>query len=445
MDIYNKSKTISYRGFALLNSVPCGQCSECQERKANDYMVRTYYEWLSCIQSGGFVYFDTLTYNNKHLPKDCGIVHFSKEHIISFIKKLRVYLRRKKFRTDFKYFITSEYGGLKHRPHYHLLIFNYDPRLTCFRLWYFIHKSWIYGFTDVCSKAPKRVLNNRAALSYVAKYIVKDQEYQTVIDKRIEKLASSGLANSILKHIDDYKPFHLQSNGLGADVLSHVSIQQIFERGALTLPDKLHITKDYCIPQYILRKLFYYTIKREEIDKDGNKVPRYSWHLTELGIQYKKAQLERVIDKKVQSYQTICKNLPQFHCNNYDVDSVRALINNYLDGRSLRDFCIYILVYRNKTLGKFDTLPDYKYFFDFCLNVPKEVESHLYDDDLVLRSSCRSLMNSYKIDQYSYRCFRNFDDLYNLFNVVKYTFTKNVDDSVFEKLRIRDRLKLLIN
>lgn len=454
LDIYNKAKKFSYRGFSLINSVPCGVCPECQQRKSNDYLVRSYFEWKNCISQGGFAYFDTLTYNNSHLPRHYGINHFSKSDIVSFFKKLRVYLSRRKFRTDFKYFVSAEYGGLKHRPHYHLLIYNYDPRLSVARLWYLIHKAWrTNGYTDTRSKAPARVLNSSAALTYVAKYVQKDQEYQKVVDQRIEKLNRIGRADAILSHIDDFKPFHLQSNGLGDCVLKFVSIHEIFDKGVLFLPDKKYLWKKYSIPQYNNRKMFYYYDRNPVLDEVGNHVlddkgrKKYeiTWHLTELGKQFKKSQLEKVIDSKVDYYLRIYDNLSQYNVKNFDVSAVRSLLDSYLGNRSLRDFAAYLVVYRGKTLGLTDPCPsDYKAFFDFCLEVPKEKDSKLYSDDLSERSSARSFLSRFKIDQYSFQCFAHFDDLFNLFQYINQNFQKKVADYDEESDSVCDRLKLII-
>ena len=131
IQIYNRSEKISFRGQALLYTVPCGKCSECKKQKSNEYTLRSYFEYKDTITKGGFVYFDTLTYNDQYLPKDYGISHFRRADIILFLKELRVYLSRAGYevKDNIKYFITSEYGGITHRPHYHVLFFITVPDL----------------------------------------------------------------------------------------------------------------------------------------------------------------------------------------------------------------------------------------------------------------------------------------------------------------------------
>lgn len=114
IQIYNRSEKISYRGQSLIYTVPCGKCSECKKSKSSEYSLRSYIEYKDTISKGGYVYFDTLTYSDKYLPKDYGIAHFSRKDITLCLKELRVYLTRAGFtvKDNIKYFLTSEYGGL---------------------------------------------------------------------------------------------------------------------------------------------------------------------------------------------------------------------------------------------------------------------------------------------------------------------------------------------
>lgn len=217
IQIYNRSSKISYRGQSLLFTVPCGKCSECKKAHSNEYTLRSYFEYRDCESKGGYVYFDTLTYSNSNLPKDYGIAHFNRKHLTSCLKKLRVYLTRAGFQVkdNLKYFITSEYGGKTHRPHYHVLFFINIPNLDVKTFWQFLNKSWIYGFIDRCSTAPSRVVNSTAALNYVSKYVQKDQEWQFVVDQKLSRLSKLGLSDRFASHLKDYQPFHLQSQHYG--------------------------------------------------------------------------------------------------------------------------------------------------------------------------------------------------------------------------------------
>lgn len=63
--------------------------------------------------------FLTLTYDNQNLPLDNGL-HL--RHWQLFMKKLRRQLPQK-----IRFFACGEYGDLNGRPHYHAVIFGYDP------------------------------------------------------------------------------------------------------------------------------------------------------------------------------------------------------------------------------------------------------------------------------------------------------------------------------
>lgn len=64
--------------------------------------------------------FITLTYDDQNLPQDEGLVlgHFQK-----FMKRLRKHAGK----TGLKYFHCGEYGDQLKRPHYHALIYGYEP------------------------------------------------------------------------------------------------------------------------------------------------------------------------------------------------------------------------------------------------------------------------------------------------------------------------------
>nr|WAE43815.1 MAG: replication initiator protein [Microviridae sp.] len=65
--------------------------------------------------------FITLTYNDKHLPKDGSI---SKIELQKFFRKLRKKLKGRRI----SYFACGEYGEKLSRPHYHAIIFGWEPK-----------------------------------------------------------------------------------------------------------------------------------------------------------------------------------------------------------------------------------------------------------------------------------------------------------------------------
>ena len=138
--------------------VRCGKCVECRNEIENDWFVRLAYEYYACKENGGAVYFPTLTYNDDCLPlldttqQEFDVLNdvvgsyvegvtprcpqfkmhgFDKEQVRKFFKSFRQnshspYLPkdlRLNILDGVKYFLVSEYGGCKHRPHYHVLLF----------------------------------------------------------------------------------------------------------------------------------------------------------------------------------------------------------------------------------------------------------------------------------------------------------------------------------
>ena len=99
-------------------NVPCGHCPECIQKKQNDFVQRCQMESMDTYQ-----YMVTLTYDNKHLPKlvsSLGEVFYYADYknIQSTIKRVRKYFER-----PFRFVATSERGGRRHRPHWHLIVF----------------------------------------------------------------------------------------------------------------------------------------------------------------------------------------------------------------------------------------------------------------------------------------------------------------------------------
>jgi len=93
----------------------CGQCIGCRLERSRQWAVRAMHE-ANLYEDNCFL---TLTYNDENLPADGSI---NKRHVQLFLKRLRKKLSPHKFR----YIYAGEYGEKTYRPHYHLIIFNYD-------------------------------------------------------------------------------------------------------------------------------------------------------------------------------------------------------------------------------------------------------------------------------------------------------------------------------
>lgn len=330
IDIVNPSKYVSLKYHdPYIMQVPCGKCAACLTQKSNEWSYRLYSEAKSTIDNGGFVYFDTLTYNDANLPHisdyysvDPAIDFpcFSSRHLRLFVAKLRQRVKRQ-FRSNFSYFIASEYGTSElhlHRPHYHVLFFVRGS-VTPVSFSQLVSSSWSRGRTDGLPFRPlSHVLDNSftelsahaiRTILYVCKYIQKDTLFQKEIDKRLSLIMRSisqrfhdvGLPEwsssshywrvreSISRCVSQ---FHRQSTALGESALSDIDLIEVFKTGALKMPHSKFVVQSIPLPTYYKRKLFY-----QQLVVDG----AMTWQPTELGYQYiearKSARLQMLIDK----------------------------------------------------------------------------------------------------------------------------------------------------
>ena len=105
-------------GQKLIYKVPCGKCAECVSQKRNEWLFRAYQQAKTTLNKGGYLYFDTLTYDNANLPHisdyiDCKEYNirdfstFNHDHFKLFLKRLRRKLEYNHGNNEFKYFLTG--------------------------------------------------------------------------------------------------------------------------------------------------------------------------------------------------------------------------------------------------------------------------------------------------------------------------------------------------
>lgn len=145
--------------------------------------------------------FVTLTYNNEHLPDKV-----NKEDVQLFFKRLRKRceplkkgkMKNKKYR-PLRYFLTSEYGPLHDRPHYHAIIMDINPlnndNPTFMDLYNIIDDSWQNGFVYVENAHIGKV-------HYVVDYMVKDAHLDLSDDKKetLFNLKSNGIGKKFIEN-----------------------------------------------------------------------------------------------------------------------------------------------------------------------------------------------------------------------------------------------------
>lgn len=144
----SNSKVAGQYTIPILHALPCGKCFECLDSQSSEWSYRICDE-ASLYDHNCFV---TLTYDSDHLPSNGSLV---KKDLQDFIKRLRFHLGDVKIR----YFACGEYGSQHNRPHYHLVIFNYDfPDKYFYRksgkseLLYrsdLLERLWLFGFSSI--------------------------------------------------------------------------------------------------------------------------------------------------------------------------------------------------------------------------------------------------------------------------------------------------------
>ena len=139
-------------------SVPCGKCILCRNHRSQEWQCRAMAETVTSTNIPLFV---TLTY--EHEPED-GV---NKRDLQLFLKRLRKNLSANEENLNLRYFAVSEYGSHTHRPHYHLILWNYPKFRLLSDVLHDLEKAWQLGFVYVkaCS---------HGAISYVMKYMRKE-------------------------------------------------------------------------------------------------------------------------------------------------------------------------------------------------------------------------------------------------------------------------------
>lgn len=98
--------------------VPCGCCRECLNDISRQWAFRIMKE-ASKYENN---YFITFTIDDDHMTdRNLNPLFFQE-----FNKKLKIYLKRKGCKSDFRFYGVGEYGSLNVRKHYHCIYFNLE-------------------------------------------------------------------------------------------------------------------------------------------------------------------------------------------------------------------------------------------------------------------------------------------------------------------------------
>lgn len=184
--------------------VPCGKCELCLSNKREQWFFRLFNE----LRHSGSAYFITLTYNDECLPKDG---KFNRQDVNDFLKRFRKGIEPYKIR----YFLVGEYGGYFHRPHYHMLLFNFPSFI---RLREYLKKTWtlcdpfMFDIPDVVGDV------NAKSINYVCKYCLSTledgEEKKTFMScSRHPGIGFNYLTDSMVKYLKDHSDGRAFTNG----------------------------------------------------------------------------------------------------------------------------------------------------------------------------------------------------------------------------------------
>lgn len=410
LNIINPTKRISlYQAQQMRMQVRCNKCAECLQAIRSEWYFRSYYHSKATLINGGYIMMDCLTYRPKDVPHISDFIDnnkyglrnfmcFNFKHVRDFIKLLRVRLARQGYKNKkaFDYFVTSEYGTSEngtHRPHYHILLFINDKRINPYWLSLLISELWPYGRTDGLKYHPKLYVDNHiygynnnddiqavtAVTNYVSKYVTKDSTYQSTIDKRLSVIRGRVTAdeyNDLYRHIS---MFHRQSQGFGLDYLNIITTAEYEKMKATTemeMPDTKYIRRIIKLPMYYIRKLYYNQGKEviyvsPILKEQGDKIIRKYWYLNDYGKEWRKQYLKKSIDDLTDNLYDTTLNMQ---------DDEKYILTKLLDGRTLRDYAVYKLLFQGRLKNGFDVVCE-----DSMINHIVEYDTPYIDDNYLYR------------------------------------------------------------
>lgn len=231
--------------FPLYMLVPCRKCNCCKDVACHEWMTRAHME---CSTSCSVPFFVTLTYNDDNLPEDRSV---HKEHFQDFMKRLRIHYDRKNVPHSIRYAACGEYGAKFGRPHYHVTLWNLPNVYTHIQFIEVLQDLWPYGFVQ-CKPA------NSGSIGYIMKYIRKDGNIPTYIDKdgyettcnRPFFLASRNKALG-LQYLHDNARYLINNPTLSVEVLDPYSGRILKTSLPHYLINKLYPLISQVIPQYV--------------------------------------------------------------------------------------------------------------------------------------------------------------------------------------------------
>lgn len=136
--------------------IPCGKCLGCKLDYARRWTVRSTHEaYMNDYYRNNC--FLTLTFNNYSLGQRKNPLSVDKLELSQWIKRLRERVRVEYGKT-FRFLACGEYGALRKRPHYHVLVFGFN----------FPDKQIINNIKDL---RPRKLSNGQMVYYYRSKFL----------------------------------------------------------------------------------------------------------------------------------------------------------------------------------------------------------------------------------------------------------------------------------
>lgn len=208
--------------------LPCGKCLACKLSRAREWSVRCTLE-ASLYEDNCFI---TLTYDDKHLPKDGKLC---RKHLTDFLKRLRSSVNIMDG-SSIRYFACGEYGSTTKRPHYHLIVFGFFPKDLKNGSSQKLSELWPFGFNYVGECTFE-------SCNYVARYTTKKIFKDEKTDEFITMSTHPGIGYGWLeKHFDIFDDGAIFGR-FGSGKVSNIPryFEKVFE---LIDPKKLKELKD---------------------------------------------------------------------------------------------------------------------------------------------------------------------------------------------------------
>ena len=253
--------------------VPCSKCPPCKKRRTSGWSFRLVKEG----ERSKTALFVTLTYNTNHIPiTKNGFMNLHKPDVQKFMKRLRKLSNEK-----LKYYVCGEYGTLRMRPHYHLIIFNADQEK--------VERAWALNNKKIGDIYIGEV--NEASIGYTLKYMCKK--------------------GKIPMHYNDdrQKEFSLMSKGLGANYLTPQMIKWHKKDLEKRMYCNISDNKKIAMPRYYKDKIYNQFDKfhvsnyvKLLAEQEENKLHE------ELGDQYETVMVERHINQFRKMHKNAEKN-----------------------------------------------------------------------------------------------------------------------------------------